>query len=187
MPARPYARGKVSPGSRCPRAARRGVLSGRGHDPEFDRHDRRAASAPRRGAVSRSSRATSSIWWAWCRPRTCRNWRLEPAGAHHVIGAGEVEGKVRRRRLHRRAQQPARPGVRSASPPIAGCSVNSRGRAIIKTGQSCGVSVPLTAVLYGSAGTVVQVVRRARIETKRVEVGLTVRRPDRNPRGADRG
>jgi len=45
-------------------------------------------------------------------------------------------------------------------------------RAMIKTGQSCGVSVPLTAVLYGSAGTVVQVVRRARIETKRVEVGL---------------
>jgi HlyD family secretion protein len=34
------------------------------------------------------------------------------------------------------------------------------------------VSVPLTAVLYGSAGTVVHVVRRARIETKRVEVGL---------------
>ena len=32
--------------------------------------------------------------------------------------------------------------------------------------------MPLTAVLYGSAGTVVQVVRRARIETKRVEVGL---------------
>jgi HlyD family secretion protein len=43
---------------------------------------------------------------------------------------------------------------------------------MIKIGQSCGVSVPLTALLYGSAGTVVQVVRRARIETKRVEVGL---------------
>jgi hypothetical protein len=43
---------------------------------------------------------------------------------------------------------------------------------MIKTGQSCGLSVPLTAVLYGPAGTVVQVVRRARIETKRVELGL---------------
>jgi HlyD family secretion protein len=32
--------------------------------------------------------------------------------------------------------------------------------------------VPLTAVLYGNGGTVVQVVKRARIETKRVEVGL---------------
>ncbi len=50
--------------------------------------------------------------------------------------------------------------------------VNSSGRALIKTGQSCGVSVPLTAVLYGTAGTVVQVVRRARVETRRVEVGL---------------
>ena len=32
--------------------------------------------------------------------------------------------------------------------------------------------MPLTAILYGSAGTVVQVVRRARVETRRVEVGL---------------
>ena len=32
--------------------------------------------------------------------------------------------------------------------------------------------MPLTAVLYGAGGTVVQVVRRARVETKRVEVGL---------------
>ncbi len=32
--------------------------------------------------------------------------------------------------------------------------------------------MPLTAVLYGSAGTVVQVVRRQRVETRRVEVGL---------------
>jgi HlyD family secretion protein len=49
---------------------------------------------------------------------------------------------------------------------------NSSGRAMIKTGQSCGVAVPLTAVLYGNGGTVVQVIRRARVETKRVEVGL---------------
>ena len=50
--------------------------------------------------------------------------------------------------------------------------VNSSGRALIKTSQSCGVAVPLTAVLYGTAGTVVQVVRRDRVETKQVEVGL---------------
>ena len=34
------------------------------------------------------------------------------------------------------------------------------------------MTVPLTAILYGSAGTVVQVVRRDRVETKRVELGL---------------
>ena len=51
--------------------------------------------------------------------------------------------------------------------------VNASARALIKTGQSCGVAVPLTAVQYGSAGTVVQVVKGNRIETKRVETGLT--------------
>jgi len=51
--------------------------------------------------------------------------------------------------------------------------INAFGRAQIKVGQSCNVSVPLTAVQYGPAGTTVDVVRRSRIETKRVEVGLT--------------
>ncbi|MBN8970501.1 MAG: HlyD family efflux transporter periplasmic adaptor subunit [Rhizobiales bacterium] len=50
--------------------------------------------------------------------------------------------------------------------------VNASGRASIKTGESCGVAVPLTAILYSSAGTVVQVVRRDRVETRRVETGL---------------
>jgi multidrug efflux pump subunit AcrA (membrane-fusion protein) len=50
--------------------------------------------------------------------------------------------------------------------------VNSSGRAMITTGKSCNVAVPLTAVLYGGAGTVVQVIRRGRVETRRVEVGL---------------
>ena len=89
-----------------------------------------------------------------------------------LIGAGEVEGKVRR------VAPTVEPNSQLGQVFVGITTnrkllVNSSGRAIIKTGQSCGVSVPLTAVLYGSAGTVVQVVRRARIETKRVEVGLT--------------
>jgi multidrug efflux pump subunit AcrA (membrane-fusion protein) len=32
--------------------------------------------------------------------------------------------------------------------------------------------VPLTAILYGTAGTVVQVIKRDRVETRRVETGL---------------
>jgi len=88
-----------------------------------------------------------------------------------IIGAGEVDGRVRR------VASTVEPNSQLGQITIAVTSnqrllVNSSGRALIKTGQSCGVSVPLTAVLYGSAGTVVQVVRRARIETKRVEVGL---------------
>jgi multidrug efflux pump subunit AcrA (membrane-fusion protein) len=49
---------------------------------------------------------------------------------------------------------------------------NSYARAVIKTGESCGIAVPLTAILYATGGTVVQVVRRQRVETRRVEVGL---------------
>jgi multidrug efflux pump subunit AcrA (membrane-fusion protein) len=88
-----------------------------------------------------------------------------------IVGAGEVEGKVRR------VASTIEPNSQLGQVFVGITTnrklfVNSSGRAMIKTGQSCGVSVPLTAVLYGSAGTVVQVVRRARIETKRVEIGL---------------
>jgi multidrug efflux pump subunit AcrA (membrane-fusion protein) len=89
----------------------------------------------------------------------------------HIIGAGELGGTVRR----------VAPTVESNSQlgqvfiSITGnrrLLVNSSGRALIRTGQSCGLSVPLTAVLYSNAGTVVQVVKRDRVETRRVEVGL---------------
>lgn len=42
----------------------------------------------------------------------------------------------------------------------------------IDLGQSCGVSAPLSAILYGPHGAIVQVVRDNRIETRRVSVGL---------------
>jgi multidrug efflux pump subunit AcrA (membrane-fusion protein) len=88
-----------------------------------------------------------------------------------VIGAGEVDGRVRR------LSTTVEPNSQLAQVFVGVTTprrllVNSSGRAQIKTGQSCGVSVPLTAILYGSAGTVVQVVRRARVETRRVETGL---------------
>jgi hypothetical protein len=89
-----------------------------------------------------------------------------------IVGAGDVEGKVRR------VAPTVEPNSQLGQAVIAVTTnrrllVNSAGRALIKTGQSCNISVPLTAILYGSAGTVVQVVRRARVETKRVEIGLT--------------
>jgi HlyD family secretion protein len=88
-----------------------------------------------------------------------------------IIGAGDVDGKVRR------VAPTVEPNSQLGQVFVSVTTnrrllVNSSGRAMIKTGQSCGVSVPLTAVLYGSAGTVVQVVRRARVETRRGEVGL---------------
>src|SRR4051794_27613652 len=88
-----------------------------------------------------------------------------------IVGAGEVAGKVRR------VAATVEPNTQLGQVFVSLSStrrllVNASGRAIIKTGQSCGVSVPLTAILYGSAGTVVQVVRRERVETRRVETGL---------------
>ncbi|HLI99456.1 MAG TPA: HlyD family efflux transporter periplasmic adaptor subunit [Bradyrhizobium sp.] len=88
-----------------------------------------------------------------------------------IVGAGDVEGKVRH------VSATVEPNSQLGQV-LVGITTNRRlfvnasARAVITTGQSCGVSVPLTAVLYGSGGTVVQVVRRGRIETKRVEVGL---------------
>jgi HlyD family secretion protein len=88
-----------------------------------------------------------------------------------IIGAGEVDGKVRR-------LAPTVEPNSQLGQVFVGISanrkllVNQAARAEIKTGQSCGVSVPLTAILYSTAGTVVQVVRRDRVETRRVETGL---------------
>jgi len=90
----------------------------------------------------------------------------------HIIGAGDMQGNVRR--VAPTVEPNSQLGqVFIALAPGRRLLVNSSGRALIKTGQSCGLSVPLTAVLYGTAGTVVQVVKRDRVETKHVEVGLT--------------
>lgn len=88
-----------------------------------------------------------------------------------VVGAGDMDGKVR---LVAPTVDPnSQLGqVFISVDPNRHLLVNASGRAIVKTGESCGIAVPLTAVLYGSAGTVVQVVRRQRVETRRVEVGL---------------
>jgi HlyD family secretion protein len=88
-----------------------------------------------------------------------------------MVGTGDVEGRIRR----------VAPTIEPNSQlgqvfiGVIGTKrllVNSSGRAMITTGKSCNVAVPLTAVLYGTAGTVVQVIRRSRVETRRVEVGL---------------
>ena len=88
-----------------------------------------------------------------------------------IPGAGDVDGRVRR--IAPTIQPDSQLGqVFIAITTNRRLLVNSSGRALIKTGQSCGLAVPLTAVLYGAGGTVVQVVRRQRVETKRVEIGL---------------
>jgi multidrug efflux pump subunit AcrA (membrane-fusion protein) len=50
--------------------------------------------------------------------------------------------------------------------------VGAYARANVEVGRSCGATIPLSAVLYGPEGAVVQVVRDNRVETRRVRVGL---------------
>ncbi len=50
--------------------------------------------------------------------------------------------------------------------------VGAFGRATIDVGRRCGPAVPLSAVLYGQGGAIVQVVRDRRIETRQVNIGL---------------
>ena len=50
--------------------------------------------------------------------------------------------------------------------------IGTFGRASIVAGESCGIAVPLSAVLYGSIGAIVEVVRDNRIETRKVVLGL---------------
>jgi HlyD family secretion protein len=97
---------------------------------------------------------------------------VNQAAAIKLVGAGDIEGKVRR------VAPTIEPNSQLGQVFVGVTSqrrlpVNSAGRAEIKTGQSCNVAVPLSAVLYSPAGTVVQLVRKGRVETKQVEIGLT--------------
>jgi RND family efflux transporter MFP subunit len=89
----------------------------------------------------------------------------------NIVGTGTVQGVVRR------VAPTVEPNSQLGQVFIAITTnrrllINSSGRAIIRTTQSCGLSVPLAALLYSNAGTVVQVVKSQRVETKRVEIGL---------------
>ncbi|MBR0975615.1 MULTISPECIES: efflux RND transporter periplasmic adaptor subunit [Bradyrhizobium] len=100
-----------------------------------------------------------------------RKLAINQTATVRIAGAGDIDGKVRR------IGPTVEPNIQQGMVYIGISSqkrllLNASGRALIKSGQSCNVAVPLTAVQYSSAGTVVQVIRRNRVETKRVEVGL---------------
>jgi multidrug efflux pump subunit AcrA (membrane-fusion protein) len=54
----------------------------------------------------------------------------------------------------------------------AGLRTGAFAIATIDAGQSCAAAVPLSSILYGPDGAIVQVVRDGRVETHRVKVGL---------------
>jgi hypothetical protein len=88
-----------------------------------------------------------------------------------ILGLGELPGKVR---LASIAINPMTQlgQVRLLIGADPRLRVGAFGRANIEIGERCNAAVPLSAVLYGPGGTVVQVVRDGRIETRTVTVGL---------------
>ena len=147
-----------------------GPGAGGRHHLRLHRHDRRRRVGQGRGAVyhHRAQRIRSGRPGAGARiSKLAVN---QPRGSRSSAPAMSRAGSAGSPRPSSRTASSARSSSRIT--PTRRLLVNSSGRAVIKTGQSCGVSVPLTAILYGPAGTVVQVVRRDRVETRRVEVGL---------------
>ncbi len=88
-----------------------------------------------------------------------------------IIGVGALAGKVRVSSTAINPQtQLGQVRVFVGNDPSL--RVGAFGRATIDVGRSCGAAIPLSAVLYGQDGTVVQVVRDNRVETRNVTVGL---------------
>jgi RND family efflux transporter MFP subunit len=89
-----------------------------------------------------------------------------------VVGVGPMTGQVRLRAptidpMTQLAQ------IRLSLSDSQRVNVGAFARADIVVGQSCGIAVPMSAVLYGRDGAVVQVVRDNRIETRKVKIGLS--------------
>lgn len=88
-----------------------------------------------------------------------------------IVGIGELPGEVRL--ISSAVNSTTQLGqVRLFIGSDPRLRVGAFGRAKIEVGRRCGVAVPLSAILYGPAGSVVQVVRDGRIETRSVSVGL---------------
>ena len=84
---------------------------------------------------------------------------------------GEVTGQIKR--ISSEVDKVTQMGhVRAILAPDPALHVGAFVRATIEAGQSCGVSVPRSAVFYGTDGTTVQVVRAQVVETQRVRIGL---------------
>ncbi len=88
-----------------------------------------------------------------------------------VIGAGEFHGSVRTvsSAVDAATQQGEVRVFVGADPALR---TGAFARAIVTLGENCGVTIPLSAILYGNEGAVVQVVRGDHVETRTVETGL---------------
>jgi multidrug efflux pump subunit AcrA (membrane-fusion protein) len=88
-----------------------------------------------------------------------------------VIGAGEFPGSLRL--VSSAVDAVTQQGeVRISVDADPALRTGAFARAIVTLGESCAVAIPLSAILYGEEGAVVQVVREDHVETRTVEPGL---------------
>lgn len=89
-----------------------------------------------------------------------------------VAGIGELTGKVRA--VAGWVEPSTQLGeVRLSVEPDERLKAGMIGRAFVKSGRNCdGVAIPLSALLYSEEGTVVQIVRDDRVESRFVSTGL---------------
>jgi HlyD family secretion protein len=103
--------------------------------------------------------------------RTLARLAVDQSAKVEIIGVGELTGKVR---LISGAINPTTQlgQVRIFVGSDRRLRAGAFGRATIQIGRRCAPGIPLSAVLYGPGGAVVQVVRGGQVETRRVLVGL---------------
>lgn len=97
--------------------------------------------------------------------------KLELPATVEIVGVGEIAGKVR---LIATSVNPTtqlgQVHISIGNDPRL--RVGVFGKATIRLSQRCGPALPLSAVMYGTGGQFVQVVRGDRVETRRVEIGI---------------
>src|SRR5262249_8225431 len=103
--------------------------------------------------------------------RTLARLAVDQSAKVEIIGVGELSGKVRL------SSGTINPTTQLGQVRIfVGSDPRLRsgafGRATIQIGRRCAPAIPLSAILYGPGGAVVQVVRGDRVETRRVLIGL---------------
>lgn len=103
--------------------------------------------------------------------KTLLNIKTSQSAKVEIVGVSELQGSVR---AFSTAIDPLTQlgQVRISVGADSRLRVGAFGRAVIELGRRCGPAIPLSAVLYGVAGSVAQVVRDDRVETRAVSVGL---------------
>lgn len=103
--------------------------------------------------------------------KTLSSLAVDQSAKVEIVGVGELAGKVR---LFSTAINPTTQlgQVRIFIGSDPRLRAGAFGRATIQIGRRCAPAIPLSAVLYGPIGAVVQVVHADRIETRPVVVGL---------------